>query len=198
MGTRAEKSTRNHYPKDHQHTSVNSTRPHTPIWARNRCIPHWHRSSTLPTWPTNNPARWNLKARTTKTMWIPLAMFHKHRTKLPHLWLRILGSSKRPLLLVPSPQRHRNPCSGIHQPCKSQILSRTTQNWPKHCRIHPRTSPVQPPVKTRSIRGPWVIEDQGDCNGRIKTRLTIRDCLLHTCNGRIKTKGKSPSHCSKY
>ena len=35
-------------------------------------------------------------------------------------------------------------------------------------------------VKTQDIKGPWVTEDQGDCNGG------------------IKTKGKNPLHCSKY
>ena len=41
-------------------------------------------------------------------------------------------------------------------------------------------------------------ETEEDCSERIKTILTIESTLLHTCSERIKTKGKSPSHCSKY
>ena len=54
------------------------------------------------------------------------------------------------------------------------------------------------PVKMRPEKGPWVTEDQGDCNGAIKTILRRGNNLLHTCNGAIKTKGKKSLHCSKY
>ena len=45
----------------------------------------------------------------------------------------------------------------------------------------------------RNTKGPWVTEDQGDCNGAIKTILMVWNELLHTCNGAIKTKGKMRS-----